>query len=142
VHVVLAWSQERKGPAPVEEQVRFYLRDLVVWHAVAETIGERHFAGYDVLLSEPRTALGDLKRFAEEELLRFNDQLDWLVWRKKERRQRGPKLPVPIDWETLRAEFQDETARRVRELVDVARAEACDMMGEEKRAQAFRERHL
>ena len=35
-----------------------------------------------------------------------------------------------------------KSAARVRVLVDLARAEACQMMGERQRARAFAERHL
>jgi len=45
-------------------------------------------------------------------------------------------------WETLRAELADEAAAQGSLLADLAKAEACEMMGEDKRAVAFRERHL
>jgi len=142
-HTVFGWLRDEFGaPERAAERVRSCVREVVVWHAVVETISRERFQGYDVLLSEPRQELDDLRRFAEDLLVRFNDQLDFFVWRKKERRKRGPKLPPPIDWETVHAEMQDEIATRVSTVVDVGRAEACDMMGETRRAQAFRERHL
>jgi len=74
--------------------------------------------------------------------VRFNDHLDDLVWKKKESGKRTPKLPQPIEWETIRAAMADAVADYVSLLVDVARAEACEMMGEHKRVLAFAERHL
>ena len=143
VHTVGSWLRDELDfPERAAERVRSHVREVVVWHGVAETISKDRFQGYDVLLSEPRQELDDLRRFAAELLARFNDQLDFFVWRKNERGKRGPKLPPPIEWETVRAEMNDEIASRVKVLVDVGRAEACEMMGETRRAQAFRERHL
>ena len=119
MHTVFDWVRlELADPNHVVQRVRSYVYELVIWHEVAAAISQRHFQGYDVLLSDYRKELDDLKQFAEDELLRFNDQLDFLDWRKKERRKRGPKLPQPIDWETLRTEVQGEAARRVSELVE------------------------
>jgi hypothetical protein len=143
-HAITAWSRDelsRKTP-PIEKQVRGYLRDLVVWHRVVETISERRYQGYDVLLPGPRKELDDLKAQAENLLARFNDHLDYLVWKRQESGKRTPRLPKPIEWETLCAELADHVAARVSLLVDVARAEACQMMGEDQRALAFAERHL
>ena len=144
VHVVARWSRDDLGrPSPVfEEQVRAYLTDLVVWHGVVDTISQRHFQSYDPLLPEARKQLDDLRKFAEDQLVRFNDHLAYLVWKKNESGKRTPKLPEPIEWETLRAELADQAAAQVSLLVDIGRAEACEMMGEDRRATAFRERHL
>jgi hypothetical protein len=95
-----------------------------------------------VLLPAHREELADLKEQAEHQLARFNDHLDYLVWRKKESGQRTPKLPQPIEWATLRDELKDEASAQVSLLVDVARAEACEMVGDRKRAVAYTERHL
>ena len=42
---------------------------------------------------------------------------------------------------TLRTELREEAVARVKLFVDIARAEACEMVGEDKRAVAYRERH-
>jgi len=143
-HALTVWVRgelPRNAP-PIESQVRAYLRDLVVWTEVVETISERRFQGHDVLLPGHRQELDDLKEQAEHQLMRFGDHLDYLVWQKRESGKRTPKLPQPIEWETLRAELKDEVSVHVSSLVDAARAEVCEMMGEDKRAVAFRERHL
>jgi len=143
-HALTAWTRgelPRNAP-PIASQVRGYVRDLVVWTEVVEMISERRYQGHDVLLPGHRQELDDLKKQAEHQLVRFNDHLDFLIWRKKESGERTPKLPKPIEWETLRAEVADDVDAHVRLLVDGARAEACEMMGERKRALAFVERHL
>jgi hypothetical protein len=143
-HALTRWSRgelSRKAP-PIEKQVRGYPRDLVVWHTVVETISERRHQGHDVLLPGARRELDDLKAQAEQLLARFNDHLDYLVWQRKESGQRGPRLPKPIEWADLCDEKADAAASQVSVLVDVARAEACEMMGEDQRALAFAERHL
>jgi hypothetical protein len=143
-HALTAWGRDQlSGKAsPIASQVRGYLRDLVLWHSVVETISERRYHGHDVLLPGPRQQLDDLKAQAEQLLARFNDHLEFLVWQRQEHGKRTPELPQPISWEALRDELADEVAAEVSLLVDVARAEACGMMGEDQRALAFAERHL
>jgi hypothetical protein len=143
-HALTPWTHgelPRTAP-PIASQVRAYLRDLVLWTEVVETISERRFQGYDVLLPGHRQELDDLKEQAEHLLVRFGDHLDHLVWQKQESGTRTPKLPKPITWETLCAQVADDVAAQVSLLVDVARAEACEMMGERQRALWFAERHL
>jgi hypothetical protein len=52
------------------------------------------------------------------------------------------KLPAPIDLEEIKRAAQPSVDALVRLLVDMARAEACEMMGERRQALAFAERHL
>ena len=51
-------------------------------------------------------------------------------------------LPKPIDLDAAKRAAQLAADGLVRTLVDMARAEACDMMGEHKQALALAERHL
>lgn len=70
-HAITAWTRgelSRHGP-PIEEQVRLNLRDLIVWNEVVETIGQRRYQGYDVLLPAPRKELDDLREKAEHRLM-------------------------------------------------------------------------
>ena len=143
-HALTAWTgvtSPRRRP-PIEQQVRLCLRDLVIWTEAIEAICKRRFQGYDVLLPEARKELDDLRTHAQDQLARFCDHLDLLDWRKQESGKRTPKLPKPIEWETLRTELKEDIAARVRLLVDVGRAEACEIVGDARRAAAYRERHL
>jgi hypothetical protein len=143
-HALTAWNRgalSAKAP-PIEKQVRGYLRDLVVWHGLVEAISARRFQSHDVLLPGPRQELDDLKVQAEHLLARFNDHLDYLVWKRQESGKRTPRLPRPIEWVDPGKELADEVAAQVSLLVDLARAEACQMMCEDQRAVAFAERHL
>jgi hypothetical protein len=95
-----------------------------------------------VLLPGPRKELEELKAQAEHLLVRFDDHLEFLTWKRQESGKRTPRLPKPIEWETLRDEVADEVASQVSLFVDLAKAEACQMMGEDQRALAFAERHM
>jgi hypothetical protein len=142
-HALTAWIRGEltsKRP-PIVSQARGYVRDLVVWHTVVATISERRYQGHDVLLPGTRKELDDLKAQAEGLLARFNDHLDFLAWEKKKEGKRT-KLPRPVEWDDLCRELANEVAAQVSLLVDMARAEACEMMGERSRALGFAERHL
>jgi len=56
VHSMSRWTRnDLRQLSPVfEEQVRLYLKDLVVWHGAVEAIGQRHYQAYAPLLPEAR----------------------------------------------------------------------------------------
>jgi hypothetical protein len=134
-------ESSRGSASELAERVCQSLRDLVVWHGTVATIGERRFQGYDPLLSEPRHQLNDLKQQAEQLIAHYNDTLDFLTWHWGEQGKRGRQPPSPLAWATLAEELQEQVDARVKLLLDLARAEACEMLGEDRRARAFRERH-
>jgi hypothetical protein len=61
---------------------------------------------------------------------------------RKGTRKLRPALPNPIDLEAIRVSVQRAAESHASLLVDMARAEAHEMMGERKQALAFAERHL
>ena len=61
--------------------------------------------------------------------------------REASRKGKRP-LPKPIDVDAVRERAQPSAEAHATLLVDMARAEACEMMGEHKRVLAFAERHL
>ena len=78
---------------------------------------------------------------AEQLAERFNDRLEWEVEATKTSRKRKSPLPKPIDIDAVRRVARQSAQAQANLLVDMARAEACEMMGEHKRALAFAERH-
>jgi hypothetical protein len=72
----------------------------------------------------------------------FNEHLALEIELQKGSRKRKPKLPAPIDLDAVKRAARPSTEAHVRLMVDMARAEACEMMGERKQALAVVERHL
>ena len=83
----------------------------------------------------------DMVGHAEQMVERFNDRVEWEA-ECAEDKKRKTALPKPIVVEAAKRRAQPTADELVRTLVDMARAEACDMMGEHTRALAFAERHL
>jgi hypothetical protein len=78
----------------------------------------------------------------EDLVERFNEHLEWETEKRKGSRKRRPALPKPIDTEAVRQAAEPATEAHASLLVDIGRAEACDMMGEHERALAFADRDL
>jgi hypothetical protein len=60
----------------------------------------------------------------------------------KQSRKRQPKLPAPIEAATARRNAEPAAKAHIALLVDMARSQACEIMGERKRGLAYIERHL
>jgi hypothetical protein len=94
------------------------------------------------LLPEVEERLAQL--VAEGVLLigRFNDALELETAARKGTRKRKPPLPKPVDRGRSSKGAQPTAQSHASLLVDMARAEAHEMLGERKQALAFAKRHL
>jgi hypothetical protein len=118
------------------------LEELYAWDDTVATLGERYFQGVNPLMPELDESLDWIVEQTEALVERFNEQLGWEREKQKRSRKRRPALPKPIDIEAVRRAGQTTAEAHVSLLVDIGRAEACDMMGEHDRALAFADRHL
>jgi hypothetical protein len=126
---------------PLDGRIASCLSEIFGWQHTIAVLAERYFEGVSPLMPEIEERLADM--VAEGELLaeRFNDGLAMeTTARKGTRKQKA--LPKPIDLEVIRRSVGRGAESHTSLLVDMARAEACEMMGERKQALAFAERHF
>ena len=102
---------------------------------------ERYFQEECPLLGEVEETLVDMVGHVEQMVERFNDRIEYETEFTEDEKFKAA-LPKPIDLDAAKRSAQPVADELLRTLVDMARAEACDMMGEKERALAFAERHL
>jgi hypothetical protein len=121
---------------------RFGLEELYVWQGAIATLSERYFQGVNPLMPEVEECLTAM--VAEGELLveRFKETLELETAARKGTRKRKPALPRQIDLDAVKQGAEPISHAHARLLVDLARAEAHEIMGERQQALAFAERHL
>jgi len=110
------------------------------WTAAPDQLVDQYFEGECPLLGEAEETLLDMVEHAENLVAHFNDHIE--LAGRTATKKRKPALPKPIDLEAMQETAQPSADELVRTLVDMAQAEACDMMGEKKQALAFAERGL
>jgi hypothetical protein len=103
-------------------------------------LSERYFQGVNPLMPEAEERLADVVVEGERLADRFNDALEMENairegTRKRHYRSRSGSAPIR---EAAQANAESHGSM----LVDMARAEAHEMMGERKQALSFAERHL
>lgn len=105
------------------------LTNLYAFQQAVITIRQRYFDGIELLFPDSDRSLYDLTKHTEELITSLNDQ----VIKKSEDK---------INIETLRQSAGKIIIERVSYLVDMAKAEALDAMGENRSAVELIERHL
>jgi hypothetical protein len=105
------------------------LTNLYAFQQAVITIRQRYFDGVELLFPDLDRSLADLIKHTEELIISFNDQ----VIRKSEDK---------INIEALRQEADKVVAERISYIVDMAKAEALDAMGENRAAVELIRRHL
>ena len=126
---------EKKSPKAGEE-IAFWkdmagtlLLNLFGFQQAVTTIRQRYFDGEDILFSDVVKSLADLERYTEELIIEFN--------------ARVAKQPEnKLDPEALRTIADKTVVGRVTYLVDMAKAEALDAMGENRAVVELIEKHL
>ena len=71
-----------------------------------------------------------------------NDHLGFEVFVQKERGKEKPPLPKPLDIAALKRSAEPRAKAQVAYLLALARAQACEMMGEQKTGLAYIERQI
>ena len=126
----------------LNDDIASCLVELHAWEGAIGAASERYFAGISPLLPEAEAHLAALQERAELLTDRFNDSVELEEAARRRTKKRRPKLLAPIDTAKVRRNAQPSVDALLHSLVDMAQAEACDMMGEKKQALAFAERHL
>jgi hypothetical protein len=139
-----AWVYQdfRAMDEPLDGRIGSCLGELYGWQGTLSTLSERYFQGVTPLMSEGEERLALMVTEGEQLAVRFNDALEMETAARKGTRKRRPALPTPIDLEAVKQGAQPTAESHANLLVDMARAEACEMMGEKKQALAIVERHL
>ena len=131
------YSESRLG-----DGIASCLLELYTWHDANETLRARYYEGVSPLMSEPEQHLTWLVEQAELLAELFNDHLLMEEDGRTRTQERGARVSPPIDTASVRQDAQRSVEGLLRSLVAMARAEACEMMGERKQALAFAERYL
>jgi hypothetical protein len=105
------------------------LTNLYAFRQAIITIRQRYFDGVELLFPDLDRSMVDLTKHTEELITSFNDQ----VIKKSE---------DMINIEALRQDAVKVAVERVSYIVDMAKAEALDAMGENRAAVELVERHL
>ena len=126
----------KKESSKVGEEIAFWkdmagtlLLNLHGFQQAVTTIKQRYFDGEEIMFSDSVKSLTDLTKYTEELITEFNDRVA---------KQPEDKL----DLEVLRTVADKTVAGRVSYLVDMAKAEALDALGENRAAVELIERHL
>jgi hypothetical protein len=105
------------------------LTNLYAFQQAVITIRQRYFDGVELLFPDLDRSLADLTKHTEELITSFNDQ----VIKKSEDK---------IDIQVLRQSAGKIAVERISYIVDMAKAEALDALGENRAAVELIERHL
>jgi hypothetical protein len=127
---------------PLDGRIASCLGELYGWQGTISTLSERYFQGVNPLMPEVEERLTAMVTEGEQLVERFNDALEMETAARKGTRKRKPPLPKRIDLEATKRSAQPTAESHASLLVDMARAEAHEMMGERKLALAFAGRHL
>ena len=105
------------------------LTNLYAFKQAVIAIRQSYFDGVELLFPDLDRSLADLTKHTEELIILFNDQV-------------GKETEDKINTEALRRGADKIVTGRVSYLVDMAKAEALDAMGENRAAVELIERHL
>ena len=126
----------KKESSKVGEEIAFWkdmagtlLLNLHGFQQAVTTIRQRYFDGEEIMFSDSVKSLADLTKYTNELVTTFND----LVAKQPEDK---------LDVEVLRTVADKTVTGRVSYLVDMAKAEALDALGENRAAVELIERHL
>ena len=116
------------------------LAEVYTWERTVATLTERYFQGECPLLGEAEESLQQMVEQAEQLADWFNDRVEFETATRAANGKR--MLPKAIDLNDVWCSTQSAAKEHANLLVDLARAEACELMGEHRQALAFAERHL
>jgi len=105
------------------------LTKLYTFRQAAATISQRYFDGEEVLFPDLVRSLAELIKYTEELVAMFNDEV-------------AVKHDDTMDIEALRQGAGKVVSQQISYLVDMARADALDAMGEDRAATEIVERYL
>ena len=146
LHSVRDWFRDSRMPQwdePLDRRLQLAVEELYGWQRAVSILGERYFQGVCALLPETEEQLGWIVAQGERLVELFNDHLGFEVYVEKERGKKNKTpLPKPLDIAALKRSAEPGAKALVAYQLALARAQACEMMGEQKRGIAYIERQL
>ena len=126
-----------KGESPhIKKEIEFWkgmagtlVSNLYAFRQAVKTIGQRYFDGEQVMFSDSAESLADLEKHTEDLIIEFNDHV-------------AKESEDKINIEALRQGANRSVVGQVSYLVDMAKAEALDALGENQAAIELIARHL
>ena len=126
----------KKESPKVGEEIAFWkdmagtlLLNLHSFQQAVTTISQRYFDGEEVLFPDSVKSLTDLEKYTEELITEFNNRV-------------AKQAEDKLDSEVLRSVADKTVTGRVSYLVDMAKAEALDALGDNRAAVELIQRHL
>ena len=136
------WSRDRRWDQ-TRERLQSAVEELYAWQRAIAILGERYFQGICPLFPETEELLRWIVKQGDWLVEMFNDHLEFdTIGRQASGKKKAPPLPKPLDLVAIKGSAEARAKSQVSYLVDLARAQACEMMGERKRGLAFIERQI
>ena len=133
---LLVSTTSKKESPKLKEEIAFWkemagtlLLNLYGFRQATTTIRQRYFDGEEIMFSDSVKTQADLIKYAEDLIIEFNSRIA---------KQPEDKL----DLEVLRTSADKTVTGRVSYLVDMAKAEALNVLGENRAAVELVERHF
>ena len=145
LHSIHDWFRDSRMPQwdePLDRRLQLAVEELYGWQRAVAMLGERYFQGVCALLPETEEQLGWIVVQGELLVELFNDHLEFEGIARKANGKRKPPLPKPFDLVALKRSAEPGAKALVAYQLALARAQACEMMGEQKRGIAYIERQL
>ena len=140
------WFRDSRMPRwdePFDRRLQLAVEELYGWQRAVAMLAERYFQGICPLFPEVEEQIGWIVAQGERLVETFNDDLGYEVFLQEERGKKNkPPLPKPLDIEALKRSAEPRAKALIAYMADLARAQACEMMGEKKRGLAYIERQL
>ena len=145
LHSIRDWFRDGRMPhwdEPLDRRLQLAVEELYGWQRTVANLSERYFQGVCPLLPETEENLAWIVVQGELLVDLFNDHLEFEGIARKANGKRKPPLPKPFDIAALKRSAEPRVRALVAYQLALARAQACEMMGEKKRGLAYIERQL
>jgi hypothetical protein len=119
--------------------------EVLMWEGAWSEIKRQYYEGQEVLMPEAVEQLTGLAEQVSRVVEMYNDWTEALHYdlqgRRKRKRPLPDPLPVLLDLDDVRARITASTVLQTAQIVDMAKAEACEAVGERSRALEYAGRH-
>jgi hypothetical protein len=124
------------------ERLEYLVAEVLMWEGAWARIKARYYEGQEVLMPEAVSTLTGLVEQSTYLVELFNQWADALQGEaKRARKRKTAGVPELLEVEDIRRRTTDSTNLEYARIVDLAKAEACEAVGERARALAFAGRH-
>ena len=127
---------------PLDRRLQLAMEELYGWQGAVARLSDHYFQGVNPLPPETEEQLAWIVAQGELVVEIFNDHLAYEVYAEKESGKKKRALPKPLDIAALKRSAEPRAKAQVAYVLTLARAQACEMMGERKRGLAFIERQI